>query len=177
MRRWLLVVLCLLAAPAWADQIALSPPGSQVELRAYGLGLWPLDGKFTRFHGWMRYEPANPKACQVILEIEASSLAMGDNTIREQITGPDFMDTAQFPVLAFHGACQGDTVSGSLMLHGQSHPFALDLARSARGIVATGRLTRATWGITAHPLTGGSTIRIRVQIPDPLSGGVPGSPS
>jgi polyisoprenoid-binding protein YceI len=160
--------MLLLAVPARADQLALTPPSSQVELRAYGLGLLPLDGKFTRFHGWMRYEPSNPTACQVILEIEARSLAMEDTTIRETITGPDFMDATQFPDLAFHGACQGNTVAGSLTLHGQTHPFALDLERSPNGIIATGRLKRAEWGITSHPFTGGSTIRIRVQIPNPL---------
>ncbi len=80
------------------------------------------------------------------------------------------MDAAQFPVVAFHGGCAGDTVSGNLTLHGQTHPFTLDLERSARGIVATGRLRRAEWGITAHPLLGGSTIRIRVELPNPFPG-------
>ena len=39
------------------DQLSLLPPGIAVELRSYGFGLMPLDGKFTRFHGWMRYDP------------------------------------------------------------------------------------------------------------------------
>ena len=79
------------------------------------------------------------------------------------------MDVAQFPELAFHGACQGERVIGDLTMHGQTHPVTLDYTRSAGTIVATGRLRRADWGITGSPLTGGSTIRIRVVLPDPFS--------
>jgi hypothetical protein len=56
------------------------------------------------------------------------------------------------------------------MLHGQTHPFILDLERTARTITATGRLERARWGMTARRFTAGSTIRIRVEFPNPASG-------
>ncbi len=158
----------MLTTPAGADQEGLLPPGSQVTLRTYGLGLLPFDGQFTRFHGWIRYEPSKPTMCQVVLEVEAASLAMENSSIQERITGPESMDVARFPELAFHGDCQGDTVAGSLTLHGQTHPLALDVKRVEHSIVATGRLKRADWGLTSHPLLGGSTIRIRVQIPNPF---------
>jgi polyisoprenoid-binding protein YceI len=166
---WLLP-FCLLTASAWSEQVGLRPPGSMVELRAYGFGLLPLDGKFTRFQGWMRYDPANPAVCQVVLEIEAGSLAMSNDSIRDRITGPDMMDVARFPNLAFHGTCHGEAVVGDLEMHGQTHPFTLDYTRSGGTIVATGQLRRAEWGITGSQLVGGSTIRIRVSIPDPVSG-------
>jgi polyisoprenoid-binding protein YceI len=170
--RFLLSVLSLflVAGPAWSDQVSLRPPASAVELRSYGFGLIPLDGKFTRFHGWMRYDPANTSGCQVMLEIEAGSLAMSDEMIRDRITGPGMMDVAQFPDLAFNGACQGDAVVGTLTMHGETHPVTLDYTRSAGKITATGRIRRAEWGITGSPLIGGSMIRIRVTLPDPASG-------
>jgi polyisoprenoid-binding protein YceI len=160
----------VLSRPAGADQAGLLPSSSQVTLRTYGLGLLPFDGQFTRFHGWIRYEPSKPATCQVILEIEANSLAMENKAIQQRITGPESMDVERFPTLAFQGDCQGDTVTGSLTLHGQTHPFVLDVERTQHNIVATGRLRRAEWGLTAHPLLGGSTIRIRVQIPNPFAG-------
>ena len=163
-------LLLLLAIPARADQANLSPPASAVELRSYGFGLLPLDGKFTRFHGWLRYDPANSGACQVVLEIEAGSLTMASDTVREKITGPEMMDVARFPDMAFHGACEGETVVGTLTMHGQTHPLNLDLVRSAGVIEATGRLRRADWGIVGSPIIGGSTVRIRVAIPNPLIG-------
>jgi polyisoprenoid-binding protein YceI len=170
--RFLLSLLALLfmSGPAWSDQIILRPPVSAVELRSFGFGLIPLDGKFTRFHGWMRYDPSNAAACQVMLEIEAGSLAMGSETIRERITGPGMMDVARYPDVAFNGTCQGNAVVGALTMHGETHPMTLDFVRSAGTIVATGRIQRAEWGITGSQLIGGPTIRIRVTVPDPASG-------
>jgi polyisoprenoid-binding protein YceI len=164
---WLLLLITI---PARADQISLTPPGVRVEIRTYGLGLLPFDGNFTRFHGWWRYDPQHPEACQVVLEIDATSLAMSNETARDLITGPEFMDVSRLPELAFHGNCEGDALAGSLLLHGENHPFRLDLKRSARTITATGTLQRAQWGMTARRFTAGSTIRINVEIPTPLPG-------
>ena len=169
-RRFMFSFLALVAIPARADQASLLPPASTVELRSYGFGLLPLDGKFTRFHGWMRYDPANPGACQVVLEIEAGSLAMSNEAIRERSIGPEGMDVARFPDLAFHGACEGKTIIGALTMHGQTHPFTLDYVRSPGAIVATGRLKKTDWGITGSPILGGSTVRIQITTPNPISG-------
>jgi polyisoprenoid-binding protein YceI len=162
-----ILLLLLLVTPGRAEQLAVRPPGSQVAIRVYGLGLIPMDGRFSRFQGWIRYDPANPKACQVILEIEAASLEMSQRLVRDTIIGPEFMDAMQFPKLAFHGACQGDAIAGDLLLHGQTHPFSLDREemRADGTLVASGRLHRADWGMTARRFTTGSTIRIRVEIP------------
>jgi polyisoprenoid-binding protein YceI len=168
--RFLLFLMLFAATPALAEQVSLMPPGVEVEFRAYGLGLIPLDGKFTRFHGWLRYDPARADACEVVLEIEAASLAMSSEFVRSDITGPEFMDVARYPNLAFHGACQAGTIDGSLLLHGENHPFSLDLTRSPLTITATGHLKRAEWGMSARPFTAGATVRIRVEIPNPISG-------
>src|ERR1700712_4273117 len=103
----MLLPLLLVAGTAWPEQISVRPPGAAVELRAYGFGLIPFDGNFTRFHGLMRYDPANPDACQVMLQIEAESLAMTNETVRDRIMGSDIMDVARFPELGFHGTCGG----------------------------------------------------------------------
>src|ERR1700712_1148668 len=102
--RTLLFLLLLAAAPVNAEQVSLTPPATQVEMRAYGIGMIPFDGQFTRFHGVLRYDPAHPEACQVVLQIEAGSLAMSNETVREMITGPEFMDVARLPDLSFDGA-------------------------------------------------------------------------
>lgn len=166
----IILFLLLAMSSAWAEQASLTPAGSEVEFRAYGLGLIPFDGKFTRFHGVMRYDPAEPGRCHVMLEIKPASLAMSDTSVREQIVGPEFMDVARFPDMAFDGACQGDTLTGNLRLHGESHPFALDVSRHGGRLTAVGSLRRAAWGITARPFTAGSTIRIRVKLPDAVNG-------
>jgi polyisoprenoid-binding protein YceI len=163
----LLLAVLFVAVPARSDEVSLQPPASSVQLRSYGFGLIPLDGKFTRFHGWMRYDPSHPGACQVLLEIEAESLEMSNNLFRNRIIGPGMMDVERFPGLTFQGSCQGETVVGDLTMHGQTHPVTLDYTRAAGMITATGRLRRADWGITGNALVGGPVIRIRVELPDP----------
>lgn len=158
----------LAATPDRAEQMTLSPPASEVAMRAYGLGVIPFDGKFTRFHGLLRYDPATPSLCQVMLEIDAGSLVMPDPAMRDEVTGPQFIDAAHYPLMTFEGACAPRAVTGTLDMHGQSHPFTLDLAHDGGTLTATGRLRRAEWGITAQPFRVGHTIRIQVRLPDPL---------
>ncbi len=163
-------LLCLLAVPPpaeAADQLPLGPPATDMAIRAYGMGLLPFDGKFTRFHGAMRYDPNHPQLCQIMLEIDPSSLRMSSQTETDRVTGPDFLDTARYPAMAFSGSCQGDGVAGMLTLHGQTHPFDLDLHHDGGRMTATGRLLRADWGMTADRLTVGRTIRIQVDMPAP----------
>jgi polyisoprenoid-binding protein YceI len=164
----MLLPFLLIAGTAWSDQLSLRPPGSVVELRTYGFGLIPFDGSFTRFNGVMRYDPSNTRTCHVMLQIEASSLTMSNETIRDRIIGPDMMDVRRFPDLAFQGTCQGEAVLGDLTMHGETHPVSLEYTRSGGTIEATGRLHRADWGITGGSLIGGSIIRIRVVLPDPF---------
>ena len=146
-------------------RIALSPPASEVAFRAYGMGLLPIDATFGRFEGSLTYDPDNRAVCQVELRVQVASLATDDQSMRSTIIGPDFMDAARFPTLVFTGACQRDGLGGMLAMHGVTRQFPLALDWQAGRVVAEGRLVRAEWGMTAMPLMGGRTVRIRVTVP------------
>jgi len=161
--------LLLVGGTVWSDRIGLRRPTTTVELRTYGFGVIPFDGIFTRFDGWMRFNPSDTNACEVMLEIEADSLVMENDAIGDRITGPDMMDTARFPSLAFQGIVDDKSVAGDLTMHGQTRPVTLSYRRAAGTLVATGELRRADWGITGSPVMGGPIIRIRVVLPDPFS--------
>jgi polyisoprenoid-binding protein YceI len=150
--------------------VALAAPGTTVSFRAYGLGLLPLDGNFTRFDGILTYDPTDHGRCQVELHVDIASLTMSNATIRTDVLGPDFMDAAHFPTLHFTGACRPPGLAGMLEMHGVSRPFAMDLDWEKNGVTAQGRLRRAEWGITAKPFIGGSTVRITVQVKLPAAG-------
>ncbi|MDR3539111.1 MAG: YceI family protein [Acetobacteraceae bacterium] len=167
-----LVLLCLLlsdvaraasVSPTPAERVALAPPAASVGFRAYGLGLLPLDGNFTRFDGVLTYDPSDHGHCRVELRIDVASLAMSSPVIRNDVLGPDFMDAAQFPTLQFGGICQPAGLVGTLAMHGVSRPFALDLDWERVAVTAQGRLRRAEWGMTAKPFIGGATVRITVR--------------
>ena len=167
-----LAALCLVAthASAWAEprQLRFGPPSSEVDFRAYKLGLLPADGAFTRFSGQLSYDPEDHARCQVELHVDAASVTSDDTTTRTMVPGPDFLDAARFPSLAYTGTCNASGLDGTLDMHGVAHPFALTVTWTHDGVVAEGRLVRADWGMTALPALGGRTIRIRVSIPLPV---------
>jgi polyisoprenoid-binding protein YceI len=147
--------------------VELLPNTSKVAFRAYGFGLFPLDGNFTRFRGRFTYDPAAPTHCSVTLQADVGSLDMTPSTAGETVLGPDFLDAARFPMLAYEGTCGPEGLTGQLTMHGVTRPLTLTLDRRANGITAVGRLLRADWGMTARPLLGGSTVRITVTVPLP----------
>jgi polyisoprenoid-binding protein YceI len=163
----LLLLLLPRFAAAVPTEIALVPGDATVAFRAYGLGLLPLDGNFTRFEGILTYDETGPRTCRVSLSVDVASLATSETAIRDNITGPEFMDAALFPMLTFEGECRGDDLVGQLAMHGVTRAFALDLERTRSGITAQGRLRRADWGMTARPLLGGTTVRITVRVQFP----------
>ena len=100
---------------------------------------------------------------------------MSDGAVRPIVLGPDFLDAVHFPDMAFDGGCDGNGISGVLRLHGQTHPLRLEVDQSDGSLIATGRLKRAEWGITAQPFRVGATIRIRVRLPAGI--GLAGKPA
>jgi hypothetical protein len=76
------------------------------------------------------------------------------------------MDATSFPILSYAGSCkpQGN-LEGTLAMPGVARPFVMELAWGSERVVAEGRLQRADWGMTAMPLLGGRTVRIRVAVP------------
>jgi polyisoprenoid-binding protein YceI len=166
---FLLLAASVAGAEAAPRRIELGPATSEVDIRAYALGLLPLDGRFVHFHGWFVYDPDDRSVCQVDLNVEVASLAMSDAPTRDTVIGPDFMDAAQFPSLAFTGACQPQGIGGTLGLHGVTRPFSLSLSWAPNRVVAEGELHRADWGMTAMPIFAGPTVRIVVSAPLPGS--------
>ena len=165
------VLACMLVGmarptPGHADTVRadLAPADGVVAFRAYGMGLLPLDGEFGRFHGSVTYDPRDHAACRVELRVDVASLGMSTDALRDNVLGPDFLDAGRFPFMEYFGACAGDGLEGRLDMHGVVRPFALTLDWTHDGVVATGRLRRADWGMTAMPVLGGSTVRIKVTV-------------
>ena len=145
----------------------LAPPATEVAIRAYGIGLLPLDGTFAQFRGSLTYDPDDHAACQVDLAIDVASLAMSnDLDARRPWSGPDFMDARplsdadlfrDLPAAGSQrdaGACTGSPARSQL---------SLDLEPGR--VVAEGQLVRADWGMTAMPIVAGRTVRIQVTVP------------
>lgn len=162
-----LIALALAAAPAIAAPrtVRLEPASTTVAIRAYAMGLIPIDSRFTRFDGTLTYDPAAPSSCSAILRIITASLETNSPDRRDTILGPDFLDAARFPELRFQGSCAGpESLSGRLTMRGVTQPLTMTLAWAAHNVGAQGGLRRALWGMTAKPLIVGPTIRLSVAV-------------
>jgi len=158
------VAFVLASATARGETIELAPGPAEVGFRAYGLGLLPIDGRFTRFHGALAFHRPDHADCTVTLTVDLQSLVMDQASVRDDVLGPDEMDAAQFPRLTYAGRCQAEKIAGELTLRGVTHPFALSIAWTPDQAKASGHLRRAEWGMTGKPLLAGSTVRIDVAV-------------
>jgi polyisoprenoid-binding protein YceI len=159
-------IMALAATDAAASprRIEFGPATSEVAFRGYGMGVMPIDGRFTRFDGWLTYDPDNHARCQVVLDVDVASLVTEDPSMRDTVVGSEFLDAARFPSMTYEGACDARGLGGRLGMHGITNAFELSLTWSGDEVVAEGRLLRADWGMTAMPILGGRTVRIRVSV-------------
>jgi len=145
-------------------RVALTPDADSVGIRAYKLGVFPLDGLFHRFQGWLTYDPTNHADCRVELRVEVASLTVSSPSMLQRVLGPDFLDAAHYPSLTFQGACDRDGLDGRLDMHGVNRPFALALSWRHNSVNAVGNLHRGDWGMRALPVLAGPTVRIDVSV-------------
>lgn len=139
----------------------LTPSSAQIGFRAYGMGIVPVDGLFTRFAGTLVLDDNDPSVCRVEVRADAASLQMPDPDMTADAQGPDLLDVVSHPQFGFEGQCRAGRVHGTLLLHGVSKPLSLEIGIERGAWVATGRMRRADWGMAARPVTVGSEVRIR----------------
>jgi polyisoprenoid-binding protein YceI len=127
-----------------------------------------MQGQFRRFDGKVQLDPADPGRCAVDVSIELASLQMADPAMQQDVLSPALLDAADYPRLVFRGVCDGDTVDGSMTLHGVTRPLRLMLRQRTGRWVAEGSFHRADWGITGRPFLAGQEVRVTfsVAIPD-----------
>lgn len=145
--------------------VRLVPGTATLALRAYAMGLLPINSHFTHFDGALTYDPAVPGGCSARLTAFTDSLENSNPVMRETILGPEFLDAAHFPTLTFSGTCStAEAVAGTLSVRGFTNPLAMRLTWTAHGVTAEGEMRRALWGMDARPFTVGPTIRLTVSV-------------
>lgn len=155
-----LACLATLGAEAAPLRYAMAPGPVQLGFRAYGLGMIPIDGAFTRFEGTLVLDDADPAGCTVTLHADAASLVMPQQAMTDDALGPDLLDVTRFPDFRYDGRCEGGRVVGTLLLHGVSRPLPLDVTVKPGAWSATGLMRRADWGMGAWPMLAGPEVRI-----------------
>jgi polyisoprenoid-binding protein YceI len=140
-----------------------------------GSPLGARSGRFERWTGDIRFDPAAPASASVGIEVEASSLRMDDAALTRTALGPAFLDSAAHPRIAFRlrslegGSGDRFTARADITLRGVTRPvsFPVTLRTDGRTAQMTGgfSLDRAAFGIgTRGPWNGLIGRQVRVDV-------------
>ncbi|MFL5378165.1 MAG: YceI family protein [Myxococcales bacterium] len=96
-------------------------------------------GRFNKWSGQLRFDPANPSASSVEVDIDPASLDTGDTQRDAHLRSADFFDVEKYPTASFRStkvelAGEGRyRVTGNLTVHGITQPVLLDVSYEGSG--------------------------------------------
>jgi polyisoprenoid-binding protein YceI len=139
-------------------------------------------GRFTRWDGELRLDPANLPSSSVEVTIDAASIDTGDPQRDGHLRSADFLDAETFPTLTFRSTKVEDLgegklrVSGELTIRGVTRPVVLDTEYAGRvkdpwgndraGFAARTAIDRTDFGLRWNQAleTGGLLVGNKVEI-------------
>lgn len=121
-------------------------------------------GELGIVSGTLSFDPANPSAASVEVELDAASIATRDEKRDEHLRSADFLDIAQFPTLTFKSTRvetkdgKAGKVYGDLTIRGVTRPVVIDAVNLGEqtspwgnkvvGFSGSTKVNREDWGLT-----------------------------
>ncbi|HEU4850702.1 MAG TPA: YceI family protein [Telluria sp.] len=139
----LLAVSCtVLAAPLKTD-----PANSSVTAVFKQMNV-PVEATFRRFTASVDYDPAQPQASKANVQIDATTLDVGDEDMNKEVAKKEWFNTAQYPRASFvstairAGAAGKLAVDGKLTIKGRTAnvSFPLTVRQNGSKYVFEGQL-------------------------------------
>jgi polyisoprenoid-binding protein YceI len=164
-----------LAATAAADDGAVyvvDPARSRIRFHAVSR-LMDADGRFHRFGGEVRFDPARPEATTARLTIDVGSIDTGIRLRDDHLRSDDFFDAARYPEARFVASAVRRQdgrylVSGTLTIRGTTRPVTapVTVAASADALEIAGELTvsRRQFGIAYQSFLNPIRDEVRVWV-------------
>ena len=129
------------AGPATADDYVIDTDGAHasIQFRISHLGYSWLKGRFNDFSGEFSYDPANPGASEIAVDIDPASIDSNHAERDKHLRSADFLDVEQYPEASFVSTDyipNGDgtaTLEGELTLHGVTRPISIDVEKIGEG--------------------------------------------
>ena len=103
------------------------------------LGIAPSYGMFVKVGGDLDFDPANPAASKLTINIDPGSVFTGNKKRDDHLKGPDFFDVKQFTEMKFVSTAwkkTGDNtfeVTGNMTMHGKSVPMTVNVTKTGEG--------------------------------------------
>ncbi|MFL6593119.1 MAG: YceI family protein [Luteimonas sp.] len=152
------------AAPVRYD---LDPNHTRIDFSWTHFGFSHPMGRFDRFDGDFRFDPADPTKSSVTVTIPLDSIDTGVPKLDTHLKTADFFDVTKYPTATFKSTRverngeHGLKVTGDLALHGVTKPVVLDVVvnkigqhpmagRAAAGFDASATIKRSDFGISNY---------------------------
>ncbi|CAA7627394.1 YceI family protein [Magnetospirillum sp. SS-4] len=134
----------------------------------------PFEGRFERWTAKIDFDPANPAAGRVVVDIDMTSAATGDRQKDDSLPQAEWFDAATFPRARFEAAGFRATggnayeAAGRLTIRGIGKdvvlPFTLDIAGTTARAKGRLPLIRTDYGIGQGPWKTGETVALDVAV-------------
>jgi polyisoprenoid-binding protein YceI len=175
-----------LSAAAGAATYKIDPNHTQVQFTYNHFGYSNLSGRFNQVSGDFQFDPANPAAATISVELPMSSLSTGVPKLDEDLSGDGFFDVAKFPTASFKSnkvrvlGKDRLSVAGDLSIHGVTRPvvFAVTINRTGphpmrktetAGFDATTTIKRSEFGVGKLAPMVSDEVQLRIS----MEAGVP----
>jgi polyisoprenoid-binding protein YceI len=164
-----LAALLLAAGSATAAPVRydLDPNHTRIDFSWTHFGFSHPMGRFDRFEGDFRFDPADPTQSSVTVTIPVDSIDTGVAKLDTHLKTDEFFDVARYPTATFKSTRversgeHGLKVTGDLTLHGVTKPLVLDVVinkvgqhpmagRAAAGFDASATIKRSDFGISNY---------------------------
>lgn len=134
------ILIGIASTQAVADDYVIDNAGAHasINFKINHLGYSWLTGRFNDFSGSFSYDPYQPEASEVIVEINTASLDSNHAERDKHLRSDDFLSTDTYPTARFTSsevrvAGDGMTVTGDLTLHGVTKPVVIDVTKIGAG--------------------------------------------
>ena len=94
-------VFALLAAPVWAETYEIDGAHSSSTFRVKHKGLSYVHGAIPKVSGTVEFDAEKPEASSIEVTAHVASLTTFVDGRDEHLSGPDFFNAKQFPVITF----------------------------------------------------------------------------
>jgi len=165
------------AAPVRYD---LDPNHTRIDFSWTHFGFSHPMGRFDRFDGDFRFDPADPTKSSVTVTIPIDSIDTGVAKLDAHLKTDEFFDVAKYPTATFKSTRversgeHGLKVAGDLTLHGVTKPVVLDVTvnkvgrhpmagRDAAGFDASATIKRSDFGISNYVPNVSDEIRLSIS--------------
>ncbi len=134
----------------------------------------PFEGRFTRWNARIDYDPANPAAAKVSVDIDMGSARTGDAQKDQSLPGTEWFDVKGFPMARFEAAgfrpkgADAFEAPGTLTIRGMGKSVVLPFTLAIKGSQARakGRLEiiRTEFGIGQGEWKSGDMVALQVGV-------------